>query len=176
MRRMADLASQTLAALRIRITRVFPAQLRAALLALDDEQIWFRPNQSSNSIGNLVLHLNGSLDLYLNRNMGGIPFQRDRPGEFADRRLLPRAELLQAFDSMMERAEGTFDRLDGGSLSGPSPEPEKYQLLVEDLISVAVHLATHTGQIVWIAKMLREGAIDEAWIRSHREHGGWPAK
>ena len=173
---MADLASQTLSALRVRITRVFPSQVRAALAAVDDEQIWWRPNDSSNSIGNLILHLNGSLNLYLNRNMGGLAYERDRPAEFAERRIIPRDELLRAFDSMVANAEATFEGLDERSLSAPSPEPEKYQLLVEDLISVAVHVATHTGQIVWIAKMLREGSLHETWIQSHREHGGWPKK
>ena len=173
---MADLASQTLSALRVRITGVFPAQVRAAIATLDDEQIWWRPNESSNSIGNLILHLNGSINLYLNRNMGSLHFERDRPAEFAERRTLSRQELLQAFDSMIVNAEATFAAMDAATLSAPSPEPEKYQLLVEDLISVAVHLATHTGQIVWIAKMLCEGAIRETWIQSHREHGGWPKK
>ena len=27
--------------------------------SLTDEQIWWRPNEASNSIGNLLLHLNG---------------------------------------------------------------------------------------------------------------------
>ena len=167
---------QTFTALRVRITRVFPAQVRAALAALDDQQIWWRPNDSANSIGNLVLHLNGSLNLYLNHNMGGLPFERDRAAEFAERRMLPRDELLRAFDAMVANAEATWERLDAAGLSARSPEPEKYQLLVEDLISVAVHLATHTGQIVWIAKMLREGSLHETWIHSHREHAGWPKK
>lgn len=91
---MADLASRTLIFLRSRITGVFPAQIREALSVLDQSQIWWRPNESSNSIGNLVLHLNGSLDLYLNHNMGGIAFERKRAAEFAERRELPKAELL----------------------------------------------------------------------------------
>ena len=173
---MADLASQTLSALRVRITRVFPAQVRDALATLDDGQIWWRPNESSNSIGNLILHLNGSINLYLNHNMGALEFERDRPAEFAERRMLPRQELLRAFDAMVANAEATFASMDGATLSAPSPEPEKYQLLVEDLISVAVHLATHTGQIVWIAKMLREGSVREAWVHAHRDHAGWPKK
>jgi Protein of unknown function (DUF1572). len=173
---MADLASRTLIFLRSRITGVFPAQIREALSVLDQSQIWWRPNESSNSIGNLVLHLNGSLDLYLNHNMGGIAFERKRAAEFAERRELPKAELLAAFDAMIARAEQTFVSIDESRLSDPSPAPEKYQLLVEDLLAIATHVATHTGQILWITKMLREGSLHEAWIHSHREHAGWPKK
>lgn len=173
---MTDLALQTLTALRLRITRVFPAQVRAAVGALDDEQIWWRPNDSSNSIGNLILHLTGSINLYLNHNMGTLAFERNRAAEFAERRGGTREELLQGFNSMVAHAETTFAGMDAATLSAPSPEPDKYELLVEDLISVAVHLATHTGQIVWIAKMLQEGSLHETWIHAHREHAGWQKK
>src|ERR1051325_9000981 len=88
---MNEVLSLALTALRARITRVFPAQVRKALEPLSDEQIWWRPNESSNSIGNLVLHLSGSLDYYLNRNLGGLDFTRDRPGEFNERREIPKA-------------------------------------------------------------------------------------
>lgn len=77
---------------------------------------------------------------------------------------------------MIARAEQTFASIGESRLSDPSPEPEKYQLLVEDLLAIATHVATHTGQILWITKMLREGSLHEAWIHSHREHAGWPKK
>src|ERR1700739_3729483 len=36
-------------------------RLRKAVETLSDEQIWWRPNDASNSIGNLILHLNGNV-------------------------------------------------------------------------------------------------------------------
>jgi hypothetical protein len=173
---MSDPLQATLDALRARVTRVFPAQVRTAVNALTDEQIWWRPNESSNSIGNLVLHLSGSLDYYLNRNLGGLEFTRDRPGEFNERRPIPKEELLARFDEMVANAVRTFDSLTVARLGEPSPEPTMYNLLVEDLLNAAMHLANHAGQIVWIAKMLEVNAVDEVWIRSHRAEGGWKPK
>jgi len=66
--------SAALTSLRARITRVFPAQVREAVSKLTDDQLWWRPNEESNSVGNLVLHLSGSLNLYLNHNLGGLPY------------------------------------------------------------------------------------------------------
>src|SRR5712691_12322557 len=106
---VTDAASRTLAALRVRITRVFPAQLRAAVDSVTDEQLWWRPNEKSNSIGNLVLHLSGSLNHYLNRNIGGLKFERDRDAEFAARGPMSKSELLAVFDDMVANAEKTFD-------------------------------------------------------------------
>lgn len=167
---MNDIA---LAALRSRVTGVFPAQVRAALASLTEEQVWWRPNDKSNSIGNLVLHLTGSLNYYLNRNLGSIPYDRDRAAEFAERRPKPKTELLALFDDMVAKAERTFEGLTPDSLTAPSPEPTMHTIAFEDLLNVATHLATHTGQIVWIAKMLNEGAVDEVWIKTHRSEGAW---
>jgi hypothetical protein len=163
----------TLDALRSRVTRVFPAQVRAAVEPLTEEQFWWRPNESSNSIGNLVLHLAGSLKHYLNRNVGGIDYTRDRAAEFAERRAIPKAEVMAAFDEMVAGAEKTFDTLTPERLEHPSPEPSMHSILLEDVLNAAIHLSNHTGQIVWIAKMLQEGAVDEVWIRTHRKLGAW---
>jgi hypothetical protein len=168
-----DLAPVALEALRLRITRVFPAQIRAAVEALDDEQIWWRPNESSNSVGNLIIHLSGSLNHYLNRNFGGIAYQRDRPAEFSERRQIPRAQLMAIFEDMVSKGEKTFRALSPERLAQTSVEPERYTLVIEDLLSVATHMANHAGQIVWIAKMLKEGVLSEVWMRSHKREGGW---
>lgn len=162
-----------LAALRTRVTGVFPSQIRAAVEPLTDEQIWMRPNESCNSIGNLILHLAGSLNHFLNRNIGGFPYERDRPAEFAERNAIPKAELLARFDDMISKATQTFDGLTVERMGDPSPEPTMHTLVIEDLLNVAVHLANHAGQIVWIAKSLHEGATEEVWMRSHRAHGAW---
>ena len=92
---MTELATPLLESIRVRITRVLPAQVRKAVDTLDEDQIWWRPNDKSNSVGNLVLHLSGSLNLYLNKLIGGFPYQRDRDAEFAERGPIPKAELLR---------------------------------------------------------------------------------
>ena len=170
---MTSLANATVNALRARVTRVLPMQIHAAVETLTEQQMWWRPNDSSNSIGNLILHVSGSLDHYLNRGIGGFSFKRDRDGEFAAREAIPKAQLLARFDEMIGRAEKTFDIVTAERLTGPSADPERYTFLVEDLINVTTHLSNHVGQIVWIAKMLNEGSLDEAWMRAHKRGGAW---
>ena len=174
-RAMAELAETILPALEARICRVFPAQIRAAVEALDDDQIWWRPNETSNSIGNLILHLTGSLNHYLNRGYGGLDYTRDRDGEFAERRRIPRAELMAAFEAMVANAEKTFAQLTPARLTESAAEPKLYASTAEELVSIAAHIANHTGQIVWIAKALKDGALSEVWMRTHKRLGGWSA-
>jgi uncharacterized damage-inducible protein DinB len=167
------LADAALNALRVRVTRVFPMQIRTAAEKLTDEQLWWRPNEKSNSIGNLIIHISGSLDHYLNRGIGGFPYDRDRDGEFAARGTLSKSQLLARMDEMVGRAEKTFDGLTADRLMGPSADPERYTYLIDDLINITTHLSTHTGQILWVAKMLNEGGLDEAWMRTHKRGGAW---
>jgi uncharacterized damage-inducible protein DinB len=160
-------------ALRTRITGVFPAQIRTAVAPLTDEQFWWRPNEHSNSIANLLLHLTGSLNHFLNRNIGGIAYDRDREAEFAERNAHSKSEVLALFDDMVAKATQTFEGLTPERLDAPSPEPTMHSFVLEDLLNVAVHLSAHTGQIIWIAKMLNEGGLDDVWMKSHRAEGAW---
>ena len=173
---MSAVDEALISSLRVRITKIFPEQIRACIQQLTDEQIWWRPNERSNSIGNLVIHLSGSLNHYLNLLIGKIEYKRDRDAEFAERRHLPKAELLAIFDDMVAKAGKTFDGITAERLASPSPEPRMYTMLVEDLIAIGTHISTHTGQILWITKMLADGALDDVWIKTHKELGGWPGQ
>ncbi len=54
-------------------------RLRKAVEPLSDEQIWWRPNEASNSIGNLILHLNGNVWQWLVASFNRLEDKRDRP-------------------------------------------------------------------------------------------------
>ncbi len=171
-----DVLGAVLNAMRARITRTFPDEIRAAVAQLSDEQIWWRPNEQSNSIGNLILHLTGSLNHYLNRQIGGFEYNRDREAEFAERTHIPREELMARFDEMVSNGIKAFDNLTLERLGDPSNEPRMSTFVVEDIVGIVTHISAHTAQILYIAKMLREGALDEVWIRTHRESAWNPRK
>lgn len=168
-----DISRIALEALRVRVTRVLPAQIRSCIEELTEEQIWWRPNEQSNAVGNLVLHVRGAVLHFLCRGVGGMKYERDRPAEFAASGSISKEELLALFDGMVEEATRTFDSLDASRLSEPSTEPAYYSIVFEDLFGVAIHLASHAGQIVYITKMLKEGSINDLWTQTHRAAGAW---
>src|ERR1041385_7984069 len=96
----SGLEATALRALRVRVTRVLPSQIKACLEQLNDEQIWWRPNDQTNSIGNLTLHICGAVMHFLCRGVGGYDYQRDRPAEFASRSL-PKSQLVAILDKMV---------------------------------------------------------------------------
>ena len=162
-----SLDNVALEALRGRIVRIVPAQIRACVDELSEEQLWWRPNEQANSVGNLVLHLSGSMRHYLSRGVGGIDYNRDRPAEFAERGPLPKTQLQAIFDETINEAAQIFGSFDTSRFLEPTDE-QNYVPTVFDLIfNIAIHLATHAGQIVYVTKMLKEGSVDELWIRAH---------
>jgi uncharacterized damage-inducible protein DinB len=167
-----DITGVALTALKVRIARVMPAQIRSCLDQLDDDQLWWRPNEQANSVGNLTLHVCGAVQHFLNRGVGGQEYVRDRPAEFATRSM-EKAELVGIFEETIARTEQTFNDLEASRLIEPSTEPAYYSTIYEDLFGVAIHVAVHTGQIVYITKMLKEGSIDELWAQTHRTLGAW---
>jgi hypothetical protein len=84
MEALPELGATALDSMRVRITGVLPAQIRACLASLRDDQLWWRPNQASNSVGNLVLHVSGAIMEFLCRRVGGFPYERDREAEFRE--------------------------------------------------------------------------------------------
>jgi len=168
-----DLSRSAIDALRVRTTKVMPAQIRACIEQLDDGQLWWRPNGQSNSVGNLVLHVRGAVLHYLWRGVGGLSYERDRPAEFAAAGSITKPQLLAMFDEMVAQAIQTFDALDAARLNEPSTEPAYYSTIFEDLFGVAIHMATHMGQIIYITKLLKENSINDLWSQTHKAGGAW---
>ena len=56
-------------------------RLRGCVESLTDEQVWWRPNGASNSVGNLILHLNGNVWQWLTASFNRLEDTRDRPAE-----------------------------------------------------------------------------------------------
>lgn len=162
------LATTVLEALRLRITKIFPEQIIACIEELDEAQLWWRANESSNSVANLVLHLSGSLRHFLSHTVGGIAYERDRPAEFREREHRSKAEVLATFRETIDEAETVLQAFATKRFLDATPEPAYNPTFYHLLYTVSLHLATHTGQIVYVTKMLKEGAVEELWIRAHR--------
>ena len=94
-------------------------RMQKAVESLTDEQVWWRPNAACNSIGNLVLHLNGNVTQWLVDSFNRDEDKRNRPAEFAAEGGLTAAELLTKLSATMERAAQVLDRLTVEELLAP---------------------------------------------------------
>lgn len=135
----------------------FWTRICTCLDSLTDDQVWWRPNESSNSIGNLLLHLNGNLRQWILSGLGGEQDARDRDSEFNERGPVPVAVLRQRLDSTIKSVELV--------ISGLSPEEllrkrdiQRFKDVtgLEAVHHVTEHFAMHYGQILYITKMLQD--------------------
>lgn len=164
---MSGLGADVIEEARFRIVEGFPEQIRAAMLSMGEEELWRRPSPKGNSVGHLVLHLIGSTRLFLGRAVGGSDFVRDRPGEFSFEGTLPRAELLRRLEEALGEAQAVFASLSPERLQQTTQRaPGGPYSVLALILRVSHHWAVHTGQIVYAAKCLREGAIDELWMKT----------
>jgi hypothetical protein len=157
-----------LQALDSRITNILPAQILSCVEELSEEQLWWRPNEESNSVGNLVLHLCGSIRHYVLKTVGSIAYERNRPAEFNEREALPKEQLIAAFKETIAQVKQIMDSFDTTRFLDSTPEPAYNPTVFNLFYNVSIHLATHAGQIVFITKLLKEGGLDDLWIRAHK--------
>jgi uncharacterized damage-inducible protein DinB len=163
---VSDLARALLDDVKKRVVSGYPAQVRAALETLTDEQVWGRHNASSNSVGNLVLHVCGSTRHFLGRGVGGTDYRRDRRQEFAEKGPIPRAQLLSVLEETVAEADRTIAAVDPARLLEVSDRAGDPQTVLALLLRTAHHWGVHTGQIVYAAKAMKEGAFDELWMKT----------
>jgi hypothetical protein len=125
------------------------------LSLLTEEEIWWRPNTASNSVGNIVLHLSGNVRQWIISGLGGAPDVRVRDKEFAEQGPIPRRVLVARLRTTVAEASRVLDRLSSESLM------RKYTIQgfhITGLVAashVYEHFSHHAGQIIYITKMKR---------------------
>ena len=88
----------------------FP-KIRRSVEELSPEDIWWRPNEGSNSIGNLILHLAGNARQWIVAGIGGAPDLRERQGAVDRREGLTGDELLEILWETLEEVDGVLSEL-----------------------------------------------------------------
>ena len=145
---------------RFRLRDDYLVKITAALSELSDEQIWWRPNDSSNSIGNLILHLCGNARQWIVAGVSGAADTRDRASEFAQRDPIGRDALLTQLAATLDEVDGRLAELERALVADGSDAPLQracvpqgfVQTVLDAVFHVVEHFSYHTGQIVLLAK------------------------
>lgn len=131
-------------------------RVRSCVESLSDEQIWWRPNDSCNSVGNLILHLNGNVRQWLVASFNRLEDMRDRPAEFDAQGRVSGTVLIAKLGATMEEASAVLGRLTETDLLSPF-EIQGYHVTGLDAVyQVVEHFGLHYGQILYVTKMLRD--------------------
>lgn len=144
-------------------------RLRACVESLSEEQVWWRPNDSSNSIGNLLLHLNGNVTQWLIAPFQHLEDTRDRPAEFSRKDGIASAALLHQIEKTMASAASVFSKLTKADLHAHFDIQGYHVTGLHAVYQVVEHFGLHYGQIAYITKLLRDS--DLGFYRELKETG-----
>lgn len=131
----------------------YPRKIEAAVAGLAPDDLWWRPNEASNAIGNLILHLAGNVRQWVVHGLGGAPDVRRRQREFDGRSGGDGDALLAALRGAVADADAVLAGLDPASLGARWSIQGLEVTGLEALYHVVEHFSMHTGQILYLAKM-----------------------
>lgn len=145
-----DLQKET----RRRILEEFIPRILKCLSLLSEEEVWYRPNKESNSIGNLVLHVEGNARQWIISGLGGAKDERNRKIEFEEKGPLPKSQLIDKLNLLYLDIERILDKIDLKNLI----TVRKVQVFEETGLAIWIHaiehFSYHTGQIAYATKMI----------------------
>lgn len=146
-------------ALSRRYLREYLTKIRLAVSVLDDAIVWARPNESSNSVGNLLLHLAGNARQWIVSGVGGAPDVRDRQSEFAQRAPIAATELLDRLEQTVSDVDRVLATVTPEQLSERRVIQGNDVSVLEAIYHVVEHFSMHTGQIILLAKADQPGRV-----------------
>jgi uncharacterized damage-inducible protein DinB len=134
----------------------------------DEASVWETRPGVVNSAGNLTLHVSGNLRHFIGSILGGIPYQRDREGEFTRRasRDEVRAEIAAAIAVVREvLPKLTDDDLDAPFPHTPTGTPVSTRRF---LIHLCTHAAFHVGQAGYLRRIVTGDNVSTDTVTSTR--------
>lgn len=138
------------------LTNDYLPKIERCLEKLTDEQIWWRANPQSNSIGNLILHLSGNAHQWIVCGLGDEVDSRQRQAEFDERDGITRDELLSLLRKTVEGVDTTLNRFDSARLLSEYTIQGNSTSALAAVFHVTEHFSMHTGQIILQTKLLAD--------------------
>lgn len=150
----SDIALQFIAQAREFLKGEYLPKIERCLENLTDEQIWWRANQESNSIGNLVLHLCGNARQWIVCGLGPEADNRERQKEFDQRDGIAKEKLLALLTRTISDVDQTLAQFDDSKLLNRFQIQGTEVDALGAIFHVTEHFSMHTGQIIMLTKML----------------------
>jgi uncharacterized damage-inducible protein DinB len=136
-------------------------KLEDSIKNLEDQELNWRPSQSSNSIGNLLKHIEGSEAFWIHHVVGGLESQRVRTSEFEIKdfnfkdlqneliktKRMTKKILIELYNEQLSESRTYWSQL-----TNQNRERTVYWCLMHSI----EHSALHIGQIFYIRKLFKD--------------------
>jgi uncharacterized damage-inducible protein DinB len=139
------------------VTRIIECGIHRILSCIDKidgDQLYYRPNENSNSINNQILHLDGNVRQWLISTMSDTLDTRQRSTEFDPNNKRSKTELTSILNQLEADIRNILENIERIDLT----KSQSVQCYVESNLSIIVHViehfSYHVGQITYITKMI----------------------
>ena len=172
---MADVAQAFIDQSRRFLRAEYLRKIEHCVAELADDDLWWRPNEDSNSVGNLLMHLAGNVRQWIIHGVGGAPDTRQRQQEFDAREGDAAEGLLARLRETLDEADRVLAGLDAEALSAPRQIQGLDVTVLEAVYHVVEHFSAHVGQVIYITKlrtgrdlrfyaMNADGSVRRGWL------------
>lgn len=143
----------------------FWPRINKCLDECDQELLWICPNENCNSIGNLVLHLEGNVRQWIISGIIGHPDVRERNEEFKPNQGIPAEELKNKLKELKEELLPLLEQLTADDLLRIYRIQTFTLSGIAVLLQVSEHFSYHLGQITYLVKFYKN--IDTGYYADH---------
>ena len=130
-------------------------KIEACLGELNEDEIWKKPNKSSNSVGNQILHLCGNIRQYIIASLGHNEDTRTRDAEFTTTSGFDKNELMQMLATTLNEAKQIIKNASEAEMLRSRPVQAYEYTGLGNVLHVLEHYSYHTGQIIFWVKQLK---------------------
>ena len=120
---------------------------------LPQADVWWRPAEGQNSVGNLVLHVCGAMRQLIVSGVGDAPDDRRRAVEFADLGPIATPELKRRVADTVGACCQVIASPSGADLLATRRIRGTSMTVLAALLTAAYHSSEHAAQIVYITHM-----------------------
>jgi len=130
---------------------------------LSDADIWWRPHEAMNAVGNIMLHLRGNVGQWILAGVGGLDVKRNRPAEFSHREPIAGAELLAMLRETANTADDVIAGLTAETLTTACHIQGFDTTVIAAIFHAVSHFEGHAQEIIYIARLRRGDAYRFLW-------------
>jgi uncharacterized damage-inducible protein DinB len=139
---------------KIRICEESIPRILHCISMLNIDEVWKKPNENTNSIGNLILHLEGNATQWILTTFADVIDHRNRDYEFESVEKLPHDTLAEKLIALQSKLNDCFDKISVEELKTKYTVQCFEETGVGIIIHVIEHFSYHTGQIALLTKLM----------------------
>jgi uncharacterized damage-inducible protein DinB len=137
----------------------YPRKIELCLRELPSDALWRRAAEGSNSVANLLLHLEGNIRQWIVSSVGRAPDHRQRSAEFAATEGADAASLFAKLRATLDDADAVIAALTPDDLASRRTIQGRDVSVLDAIYHVVEHMSLHTGQIILLTKLFAPGRI-----------------